>query len=158
MLGKDAENSTKVTKRSVSFRVDQSDFDKIKAITKRMRVRESDFFRFAIQSTINKLALIGDEELKGTDVMPVFVDCGAEIATYFKLDSARIEQIINSDLEDESRRVEAEDIGLLAMAAMPERYLTSRLKNLIDKPIESTGVAEALKEYLNEKYLDDLDD
>lgn len=147
-----AEND-KITKRSVSFRIDQSDFDQIKAITRRMRVRESDLFRFAIQITLNKLALLGDSDLKGTDVMPVFVDCGSEIATYFKLDSGRIEQIINADLEDDLKRVEAEDIGLLAMSAMPERYLTSRLKNLIDKPIESVGVAEALREYLNEKYL-----
>ena len=153
MLDAAREEGARNTKRSVSFRIDQSDFDKIKAITKRMRIRESDLFRFAINMTLNKLALLGEETIKGVDVMPVFVDCGAEIATYFNLDSNRIEQIINADLEDDALRVDVEDIGLLAMSAMPERYLSTKLKNLIDKPVESIGVADALREYLNEKYL-----
>lgn len=153
MLDDSVGDERKNTKRSVSFRIDQNDFDNIKALTKRMRIRESDLFRFAIKMTLNKLSLLGDEKLKGVDVMPVFVDCGSEIATYFNLDSTRIEHIINFDLEDETMRVDSEDIGLLAMAAMPERYLSTKLKNLTDKPIEPIGVAEALKQYLNEKYL-----
>ena len=151
---RDTQNTgTKNTKRSVSFRIEQHDFDRIKAVTNRMRIRESDLFRFAIHMILEKLSLLADIDIKGKDVMPVFVECGTEIATYFNLDSNRIEQIINADLEDNTLRVDAEDIGLLAMSAMPERYLSTKLKNLIDKPVESIGVADALREYLNEKYL-----
>jgi len=67
-------------KRSVSFRIDEADFEKIKAIARRMRTRESDVFRFAIRMTLNKLSLLSDESIKGIDVMPVFVECGADIA------------------------------------------------------------------------------
>ncbi len=145
-------NIKNMGKRSVSFRIDEIDFHKIKAITKRLRARESELFRFAIKLTLDKLALLSDEELKGVDVMPVFVECGSDIATHFNLDSTRIEDIINYDLDDEEKRVDDEDIGLLAMSAMPERYLSRKLKTLIDEPVSEAGVADALREYLNNKY------
>lgn len=141
-------------KRSVSFRIDEADFEKIKAIARRMRTRESDVFRFAIRMTLNKLSLLSDESIKGIDVMPVFVECGADIALHFNLDSNRIEHIINYNLPDHAQRVDDEDIGLLALASMPERYLSAKLKHLVDLPIEKIGVSEALREYLNKKYLE----
>ena len=145
-------NIKNMGKRSVSFRIDEIDFHKIKAITKRLRARESELFRFAIKITLDKLALLSDEEMKGIDVMPVFVECGSDIASHFNLDSNRIEDIINYDIDDEEKRVDDEDIGLLAMSAMPERYLSRKLKTLIDEPITEAGVADALREYLNNKY------
>ncbi len=141
------------SKHSVSFRVDKIDLDKIKAITKRMHTRESDVFRFAIKMTLDKLSLLCDENMKGVDVMPVFVDYGSDIASHFNLDSDRIEHIINYGIEDEESKVDSEDIGLLAMSAMPERYLSRKLKSLIDEPIEQNSVSDALREYLNKKYL-----
>lgn len=140
-------------KRSVSFRIDEVDFQKIKAITRRLRARESELFRFAIKLTLDKLALLSDEQIKGVDVMPVFVECGSQIAIHFNLDSNRIEQIINHGIEDGSKRVDDEDIGLLAMSSMPERYLSRKLTTLIDEPVTEAGVAEALCTYLNKKYL-----
>jgi len=135
MTNNPEKNLKKLGKRSVSFRIDEIDFHKLKAITKRLRARESDVFRFAIKLTLDKLALLGDENLKGVDVMPIFVECGSDMAVHFNLDSTRIEHIINYDLEDDSRRVDDEDIGLLAMSAMPERYLSRKLKTLIDEPV-----------------------
>ena len=154
MLDESRDNFGSNSKRSVSFRIDKIDFDKIKAITKRMRTRESDVFRFAIKMTLDRLSLLSDENIKGVDIMPVFVECGSDIAMHFNLDSTRMEYIINYDLEDDEGRVDAEDIGLLAMAAMPERYLSAKLKNLVDKPIDKVGVSEALRDYLSNKYLE----
>lgn len=154
MTDKPKNNIRNNSKRSVSFRIDNIDFDKIKAITRRMRIRESDIFRFAIKMTLDKLSPLSDESMKGIDIMPVFVECGPDIALHFNLDSSRIEHIINYDVENSADRVDSEDIGLLAMSAMPERYLSAKLKNLVDKPIEKEGVSEALREYLHDKYLE----
>lgn len=154
MLQESITNCSANTKRSVSFRIDKVDFDKIKAIAKRMRARESDVFRFAIKMTLSKLSLLSDESMKGVNVMPVFVDCGADIASHFNLDSTRIEHIINYNIESDDMRVDSEDIGLLAMSAMPDRYLNVKLKDMIDEPIEKIGVSDALRSYLNKKYIE----
>lgn len=154
MLDKTKDNMRNNSKRSVSFRIDNNDFEKIKAITRRLRIRESDIFRFAIKMTLDKLSPLSDENMKGIDVMPVFVECGSDITVHFNLDSTRIEHIINDGVDDEEDRVDMEDIGLLAMSAMPERYLTAKLKNIINKPIQKEGVAEALRDYLHDKYLE----
>jgi hypothetical protein len=141
------------SKRSVSLRIDHSDFAKVKAIAERLRARESDVFRFAIKIALAKLAPLFDERIAGGNLMPVFIECGAEITSHFNLDARRLEIIINGAAAAEDDRVATDDIELLAMSAMPERYLSIRLKDLAKKPIHPDSVHAALREYLNDKYV-----
>lgn len=140
-------------KRSVSLRINTSDYGKLKAIAKRLRTRESDVFRFAFKLALAKLAPLYDMNVKGADLMSVFVECGTEIATHFNLDAKRLELIINQGVSDQDKRVDAEDVELLAMSAMPERYLSVRLREIANVDAKPVNAASLLRSYLNDKYL-----
>jgi len=144
----------KETKRSISLRIDDTDFKKIKAIAYRLRTRESEVFRFALKMALAKMSPLYDENIRGAGIMPVFVECGSDIATHFRLDSARMEHVINNGLKDENIRVDMEDISLLAMSSMSEQYIGIKLKELVNFPVEQLGVVESLRRYLNDKYIE----
>ncbi len=140
-------------KRSVSLRVNASDHTKIKAIARRLRVRESDVFRFALRLALAKLAPLHDANVKGAGLMSVFADCGTEIAGYFNLDARQLDRIINQGVDNGGRQVSGEDVELLAMSAMPDRYLSVRLKELANVDVRPLAAAEFVRRYLNDKYL-----
>jgi len=146
------------SKRSVSLRIDEADFDKIRGIAQRLHARDSDVFRFAVKLLLERLAPLYDTRLAGADLMPVFVECGAELIKHFNLDSKRLSRIVNGDVDDAARRVEYEDIELLAMTNMPDRYLYPRLRDVARKPVDPHTVAAALRDYFNDKYVDCSDE
>lgn len=140
-------------KQLVSIRLGRNDFNKIKLIARRLGARDSDVIRFAIRSMLGKLGPLHDIKLSGRDLLPVFVELGAELTTYFEIDSARLDTIINNGIERDSQRVASDDIKLLSMAAMPEHYMYLRLKEVAGDSIDTLGVNAALRQYLYDKYL-----
>ena len=140
-------------KQNVSVRMSESDLQRIKDIAQRMKVRDSDVFRFAIKNTLAKLTPLNDSQIRGKDLLPVFADCGAELTNYFDLDISRLEMIINAGVEDPQNLVDREDIELLAMVGIQEEYVYMRLKKLLQKNPDKKAVASVLREYLLEKYI-----
>jgi hypothetical protein len=141
------------SKRSVSIRLDGADVDRVKAIARRLRVRESEVYRYAIKTALAKLAPLQDPKVAGSMLMPMLVDCGSEITQHFNLDARRLDHIVNHDLDNDALRVAREDIDLMAMSAMPDRYLYVRLREIAKRPIDPESVASFLRDYLNEKYV-----
>lgn len=140
-------------KQCVSVRMSVADLRKVKEIARRLDVRESDVFRFAIKNTLAKLTPLHDSDVKGSDLVPVFIECGTELAKYFDLDSMRLDSIINSGVSEPDKKVDRDDLELLAMTGMQEHYLVKKLKDLSHKRTDGPGIASLLREYLYEKYL-----
>lgn len=139
-------------KQLVSVRLNGADLSRIKQIALRLHVRESDVIRFAIKSMLNKLAPLHDGLLTGSELLPAFIELGAELTDYFELDAAQLDAIINSNVHSAHKRVDAGDIALLAMLSLPEHYLYVRLRELSKLPVEVMGVTMSLRQYLYEKY------
>lgn len=139
-------------KQLVSVRLNGVDLSRVKHIAQRLRVRESDVIRFAIKSMLAKLAPLHDGQLAGSDLLPAFIELGAELTSYFELDSAQLGAIINENVHGAHKRVDAEDIALLAMLSLPEHYLYLKLRELSKLPVEAAGVTASLRQYLYEKY------
>src|SRR6201996_2921855 len=95
-------------KQAVSIRLGDSDVRNIKRIAKRLGVRDSDIIRFAIKSTLNRIAPLCDQAIRGRNLVPVLVESGDELIRYFELDAFRLERIINEQVE-EGRQVERDD-------------------------------------------------
>lgn len=140
-------------KQLVSVRLNGSDLARIKRIAARMRVRDSDIIRFALKTTLMKLGPLHDEGLTGKDLLPVFIELGTELATYFDMDASDLEGIINNGVNDDAKRIERDDLKLLTMVGVPDHYLYVRLKSITTLPIEAIGTASALRQYLYSKYL-----
>lgn len=145
-------------KQNISVRMNCSDLQRIKEIAKRMQVRDSDVFRFAVKNTLAKLAPLSNTEARGKDLVPVFADSGSELTSYFELDTARLEKIINSGVNDPGERVAREDIELLAMAGVQESYVYMRLNQILKNQNHLQAASGVLREYLLDKYIDGYGD
>ncbi len=141
-------------KQNISLRMNTSDLRKIKQIAQRLGARESDVFRFAIKSTLAKLSPLCELQAHGSDLVPVFMEVGPELAKYFDLDSSRLDRIINDGVLDPTKRVDRDDLELLALSGLEANYMVLKLRERGARPATATdGPATVLREYLLQKYL-----
>jgi hypothetical protein len=144
-------------KAAVSVRVGAADVSKLKAIAKRLGVRDSDVFRYAVKNSLEQLAPLVDPAVSGRHLLPVFVEAGPRLLRFFELDAARLAEIVNSGVQDPEALVAPEDLTLLSMAGVQESYALVRLSELLDQstqiPPEKDGLVDVLREYLYEKYV-----
>jgi hypothetical protein len=132
-----------------------ADIRKVKKLAQRLGVRDSDIIRFALKCALSRLGPLNDPEARGRNLVPVFVESGAEMLRFFELDAARLDAIIN-DGADPLRRVEREDIALLAMTGAPEPYAALMLNELNrdDRQRDRPGeIGESIRQYLYTKYM-----
>jgi (2Fe-2S) ferredoxin len=139
-------------KQAVSIRLGEADIRNIKRIAGRLGVRDSDIIRFAIKSTLSRIAPLCDQAIRGRNLVPVLVESGDELIRYFELDAFRLESIINEHVE-EGRQVDRDDIALLAMSGHREEYLVMRLKDGNGSATDSATPARSLRGYLYDKYV-----
>ena len=139
-------------KQAVSIRLGESDIRNIKRIAKRLGVRDSDIIRFAIKSTLSRVAPLCDQAIRGRNLVPVLVESGDELIRYFELDSFRLESIINEHVE-EGRQVDRDDIALLAMSGLRDEYLVMRLKDGQSSADDPALRGRSLRGYLYDKYV-----
>ena len=139
-------------KQAVSIRLGESDIRNIKRMARRLGVRDSDIIRFAIKSTLSRIAPLCDPAIRGRNLVPVLVESGDDLIRYFELDAFRLEGIINENVE-EGRQVESDDIALLAMSGLREEYLVMRLKDGSSTPLDTAPQHRSLRRYLYDKYV-----
>jgi hypothetical protein len=139
-------------KQAVSIRLGESDIRNIKRIARRLGVRDSDIIRFAIKSTMSRIAPLCDAAIRGRNLVPVLVEAGDELIRYFELDAFRLESIINENVE-EGRQVERDDVALLAMSGLRDEYLVMRMTDGNGAPGEGATQGRSLRRYLYDKYV-----
>jgi hypothetical protein len=144
-------------KSAVSVRMGVTDLHKVKAIAKRLGVRDSDVFRYAVKNSLAQLAPLVDPTVHGRHLLPMFVEAGPALLRYFELDAARLTDIVNSGVDDPETLVAPEDLTLLSMAGLQESYAIVKLGELLEGAPSSShdkeGLVEALRNYLYEKYV-----
>ncbi len=132
-----------------------ADVGKVKKLASRLGVRDSDVIRFAVKNMLARLGPLYDSEVHGRNLVPVFVESGAELLRFFDIDASKLEAIINSGVEVE-RRVERDDIALLALTGTQEPYAALKLSELgrTERRRQTTAeLSESLREYLYAKYV-----
>jgi hypothetical protein len=142
-------------KQAVSIRMNAADVGKVKKLASRLGVRDSDVIRFAVKNMLARLGPLYDPEAHGRNLVPVFVESGAELLRFFDIDASKLEAIINSGVEVE-RRVERDDIALLALTGTQEPYAALKLSELgrTERRRQTTAeLSESLREYLYAKYV-----
>ena len=113
-------------------------------------MRDSDVIRYALKVKLSRLAPLCDASVRGRNLMPVFVDTGVDILQYFELDEESLNRIINDGVEHE-RRVEQDDIQLMAMIGMQRNYAKLSLRDLHDK-VAASPVSNALDDTLSTTF------
>ncbi|HUJ53803.1 MAG TPA: hypothetical protein VLX08_09600 [Steroidobacteraceae bacterium] len=142
-------------KKTVSIRMNGSDVRKVKKLAARLGVRDSDVIRFAVKSMLAKLGPLYDPDVHGRNLVPVFVESGAELLRFFEIDAAKLEAIINGGI-DADRHVDRDDIALLALTSAQEPYAALKLSELEQTERPRRGPVElldSLRQYLYAKYV-----
>ena len=142
-------------KQAVSIRMNATDVRKVKKVASRLGVRDSDVIRFAVKSMLQRLGPLYDPEANGRNLVPVFVESGAELLRFFEIDASRLEAIVNGGVDLE-RRVDRDDIALLALTGSQEPYAALKLSELDrSERRERTPaeLSESLRQYLYAKYV-----
>ena len=135
--------------------MNSTDVRKVKKVASRLGVRDSDVIRFAVKSMLARLGPLYDPEAHGRNLVPVFVESGAELLRFFEIDASRLEAIINGGVDIE-RRVERDDIALLALTGSQEPYAALKLSELdrTERRERSPAeLSESLRQYLYAKYV-----
>jgi hypothetical protein len=146
---------TESKKQLVSIQLCQSDLERIRAIARRLRVKESEIIRFALRLAFARLSPLQDQNAYGRDLIPIFLECGPELAYHFELDSRTLDAIVNGDAGDPQKRVDPKDIEILAVShMMPGYYLHTQLKELPQLAAGRLDLSGALQQYLYEKYIE----
>jgi hypothetical protein len=101
-------------KKAVSLRLNVADIKRIKRISQRLGVRDSDVIRYAIKNLLFKLSPLSDPVVKGSSLVPLFLEGGAELVHHFDLDAQRLGSIINEGVEG-PQVVSIDDLHLIAM-------------------------------------------
>jgi hypothetical protein len=138
--------------RAYSVRLSGADLRRLKAVSDRLGVTESDLIRFALRHVLGRLSPLHDTDSRGASLLPVFVEFGNELTSYFDLDESRLESILNDGTGDD-RRVDREDVGLLLMAGLEKTRLYARLSEITGLSIDPDSVREDFRNYLYAKYL-----
>ena len=140
-------------KLAVSIRMNAADVRKVKRLAMRLATRDSDVIRFAVKTMLARLGPLYDAEVRGRNLVPVFVESGVELLRFFEIDAARLEAIINDGVEP-ARRVERDDIALLALTGGQSPYAALKLSELNESGrSEALGLAHSLRQYLYAKYV-----
>ncbi len=154
-LGLDTINDN--SKRSVSIRINTSDFGRIKAISRRLKVRESEVFRFLIKVGLTEVSAMCRNTATTQELLGAFAAHGAELVSHFSLNARRLDLLLNSESRPGGIKVETDDLELIAMSAFPARYFALRLQELVGHPVDPGAVSDELRKYLEEKYLSPRD-
>ena len=145
-------------KSAVSVRMGVADLVKMKAIAKRLGVRDSDVFRYAVKSLLAQLSPLVDPSASGRHLLPAFVEAGPGLLRYFDLDATRLIEIVNAGVDNPELLVAADDLTLLSMAGSQDSYSLMKLGELINAgsappPPEKEDLIDVLRDYLYEKYV-----
>lgn len=131
------------------------DVRKIKKLARRIGVNDSEVVRFAVKSMLERVGPLHDPDVGGHNLLPVFVESGRDLVRFFELDVARLDSILNEGVEP-ARRIDRDDIALLAMHGLQRSFAEMKLQGLaqnLESVGEATDTAAALRRYLFDKYL-----
>jgi len=141
-----------------------ADVRKIKKLATRLGVHDSDVVRFAVKTMLARLEPLHDPEARGRSVLPVFAESGDDLVRFFELDMPRLDTIINDGVEA-GRRVDRDDVALIAMHATQPPFAAIKLSELYSNGAErpraalhagengSHDAVDSLRRYLYEKYV-----
>ena len=111
-------------KHVVSIRLTNSDRGGIQSLSSRLFIRESDLYRFAVNSLIDRMSLLNDDSNRGSDLLPLFVNLRTEINQHLNLSKEQLYKIINAGNADPDKLVPMEDVELLIQ---PDNVLRRQL-------------------------------
>jgi hypothetical protein len=109
-------------KQAVSIRMNPGDIRDVKKLADRLQASESDVVRYAVKSTLLRLAPLCEDGFRGRGLVPVLMEASSDLFHHFELDAARLDAIVNGNVKDARERVDRADLQIIAMHVMHRTY------------------------------------
>ena len=138
-------------KKNISVRLLESDLRRIKEVSSKLGVKDSDFFRYAVKVTLGNLMPLMRRDIQGAEFLLALLDGGDNLLRHFEFDSHMLERIVNDGVAVEDK-VSMMDVELVCIASVNERYMVSQLKSSGENLGEGDPI-DMLKKYLSDKYM-----
>ena len=140
-------------KRSVSIRINTSDYGRVKWLARQLRAKESDVFRFLLRSGLESVAPMYDSTRRTqAAIVSMLTTLGPELAQHFKLDPKRLQEWAAELTAGTGLEIAAEDLELLQMLPVSADFVRMRLAALTGAAAQGEDVRQALASYLVKKY------
>ena len=139
-------------KRSVSIRINTSDYGKIKTIARKLRVKESGVFRYLMRRSLRAVEPLYRNDASCREVLEVFAEDGGELISHFDFGAEKIKTIFEQYGANDNEQLQDEDVELLTMVSMPEKYLALLLSEVTGQKVEPRDNAKILERYFDDKY------
>lgn len=143
--------ATGARKKGISVRMNVDDLEKLKRIAGRLSARDSDVIRYAVKSMLQRLDPLARDDSNNCDLLPVFIEHGAELSKAFDLSADSLEQLFDATSDD--CVLTRKDIELLTMSGGSDDYRQMKVQEAVDPDGNAKDYSQLLKEYLYEKYL-----
>lgn len=146
--------------RTLSLRITDAECKRIREIARRLNASEAAVIRYAIRSMLKRNGALADPDSSGCSLIPLFVEHGPELISYFDLDATHLNQIINGAAaenatadDDTQQHVDAADLALLATTRLGETHIHAKLREMHLLGIEQGDAAATLRGYFYRKYI-----
>lgn len=136
----------------ISVRLSEAEYQKIKLTAEKLRVRNSDFMRYAIKTALTRLSAFHNPELCGIALLPTMIEHCNELNRHFDLDADKLDVIINAKSEEVEKQVARNDIELLALCGMSVEIIQERFRQVTGIELKHNEVHQFMKNYLADKY------
>jgi hypothetical protein len=135
------------------MRITDAEQKRIREIARRLNASESAVIRYAIRSMLKRNGALADPDSSGYSLIPLFVEHGPELISYFDLDAGRLDRIINGEAENKEQHVDAADLALLSTTRLGETHIHAKLREMHLQGIEQGDAAATLRGYFYQKYI-----
>ena len=91
-------------------------------------------------------------DTRRSEIIDVLMEDNGELISEFNLDTDKIGQLFDQVCAQDRERLDEDDLELLAMVNMPEKFLALRLSEILGHKIEPADIMTTLDKYLENKY------
>lgn len=139
-------------KRSVSIRINTSDYGRIKVAARRLHAKEADIFRYLLQVGLSKLSPLLGEGLEDRAYFRALTDLGPDLAANFDVTAREFVTLIGAFTGRHAPAFEQADLELVDLAGTHPHMVQARLGEVCGRPVAEHELRGALHDYLAMKY------
>lgn len=139
--------------RSVSFRMHNSEYGRLRVLAEKLRNRDSMVFRFLLRVALERCMPLYDVNATAADRLRLLAELGPDFATFFNFDVRRLQETFLPDALEPRIKIDEDDLGLIAAFGTSEELVRKRLEKLLNVAHLDDDLHAVLRGYLIDKYL-----
>jgi hypothetical protein len=140
-------------KRSVSIRINTSDYGRVKAAARRLRTREADIFRYLLHMGLARIGPLLSETVDRENYVILLASLGPDLRAHFGCGASDLASLVQPGAGQSWPLIDADDFELIDLAGSHPRLAQEQLRQLQGVEAGPRDLRADLLTYLRRKYL-----